>query len=101
VGNGIFVNHPYASSPSFGEDYYADHVRVYIKPSDAASWMEAPYSPGDYNGISNNQIYFTDDNYVVTLPGMGTVVAPRILIIGKPSAQIDFLKMFDVKIVFV
>jgi len=101
VGGDIFYNHPYLSSPRYERDYYADHVRVYIKPSDADLWQAIPYVPRDHYGANNYDIYFTDDNYIASLGGLGTIIAPRILILAKPGAPIDFSKPFDVKIVFV
>jgi hypothetical protein len=101
VGAGIFVNHPYSLSPQFGTDYYSDHVRVYIKPSEAELWQAAPFVPQDYNGATTYELYYTDNNYIADLGALGVVIAPRILILAKSNAAIDFSKPFDVKFVFV
>ena len=101
VGAGIFVNHPYSLSPRYGTDYYSNHVRVYIKPSDTDLWQAVPYVLQDYSGATNYELYFTDDNYIANLGALGIVIAPRILILAKSNSAIDFSKPFDVKFVFV
>ncbi|TAL47411.1 MAG: hypothetical protein EPN92_04925 [Chitinophagaceae bacterium] len=101
VGGDIFVRHPYSDNQRYESEYYANHVRIYIKSSYVDVWQAVPFVPKDYYGVTNYGFYFTDDNYVVSLPGLGTFIAPRILIIAKPDAPIDFLKPFDVKFVFV
>jgi hypothetical protein len=98
VGGDIFEKHSYNSN--FGSAYYSGHVRVSVKQENAMLWTNVPFVPHDHWGQNNYDLYFTDDNYIVSFP-FGTVNAPRIIIIAKTFAPFDFAKKVSVKIVFI
>jgi hypothetical protein len=97
-GGDIFLKHSYNSN--FESAYYNDHVRVFVKQADALLWTNVPYDRG---GQNNYSLYFTDDNYVVSFPPplSVTINAPRILVLAKPAAPIDFSKKVSAKIIFI
>jgi hypothetical protein len=97
-GGDIFTHHSYNSN--FGSAYYSAHVRLFVKQAQAMLWTNVPYVSHDIEGKNKYGLYFTDDNYVVTLP-FGTVNAPRIIIIAKTDAVFDFTKKVSVKMVFI
>src|SRR5438552_10106216 len=76
----------------FDSTYYNDHVKVDLKFADSASWKNIPFSAHDHKGQTGFDVYFTDDNYIINLGPLGTVVAPRIIILAKPTLLIDFSK---------
>ena len=91
--NNIIPNEPYDTA------YYKDHVRVAIRFN---TWVTIPYAVLDFNGLPKHDIYFIDNNYVLTLPIGGTpvpIVLPSIKIYGRPDAAIDFSKKVSVKVV--
>ena len=98
VGGDIFEKHSYNSN--FGSAYYNGHVRVSVKQENAMLWTNMPFVPNDHWGQNNYDLYFTEDNYIVSFP-FGTVNAPRIIIIAKTFAPFDFAKKVSVKIVFI
>jgi len=81
----------------FDSTYYNDRVKVSLKFLD--SWKNIPYAAHDHTGQTSFDFYFTDDNYIINLGSLGTFAAPRIIILAKPTALIDFSKSVAVKIV--
>ena len=94
----IFLRHP----GSYDSAYYAGHVRIYLKFADSVIWTNLPYAAHDHAGQNNFEVYFTDWNYVVSFPPpLSAINAPRILILAKPRAFIDFSRKVSVKIGFI
>ena len=85
----------------FDSTYYNDHVKVHLKFADSTSWKNIRYVAHDHSGQNNLDVYFTDDNYYINFPPplSAHVVVPRIIVLAKPTALIDFTKQVAVKIV--
>ncbi|SRR6266540_3691429 len=82
----------------FDSAFYNDHVKVKLKITDSAGWLSIPYVPHDHTGQNSFDVYFTDDNYQVNLGPLGNFLAPRVLILAKPTALIDFSRKVAVEI---
>jgi hypothetical protein len=83
----------------FDSAFYDDHVKVKLKFADSAAWVSIPYVAHDHTGQTRFDVYFTDNNYIINLGPLGSFSAPRIIVLAKPTALIDFSKPVAVKIV--
>jgi hypothetical protein len=85
---------------NFDSAYYQDHVQVFVR---FKIWTPIPYVASNLTGSGQNAIYFTDDTYLknVGIGGYitGTQVAPRIIILARPDADIDFTQKVSVQVV--